>query len=559
MSSRSFFRERLMDKRELLIRLRKLPRETEWLEFKAARKQFDFNKLGKYFSAMCNEAFLQEKDRGYIVLGVKDEKGHEIVGTSWRKGNFDGLKQDIAQNTTGGITFSAISEIVTAEGRVLLFEIPPAPQGMPVAWKGHYYGRNGESLAALTVDEMDQIRGYARDWTADICNDATLDDMDSSALQFARQEYTRKYPALSAEVARWTDSTFLNKAKLFIKGKPTRTALLLLGRPESTHFLSPFVARMTWIVKNEKNVDLDYEHFDPPFLLASSKLREKIRNLKYRYMPDQTFFPEEIDQYDTWVLREALHNCIAHQDYSLRGKIVVVEKSDELIFSNSGSFLPGSIENVIEDDAPPRQYRNPFLTTAMANLNMIDTIGSGIKRMYRTQRERFFPMPTYEIKSSEVTVRIPGKVLNPQYTQFLRENEDVDLHSVILLDYVQKKMQISKEAHKYLKSRGLVEGRYPNLIFSSMLHAKMDEKAEYIRKRGLDKDYYEKLILQYLDKFGRASRSDIDNLILEKLPDVLDDLQKKNKIRNLLHGLSKRKGLIQNLGSSRKPVWVLSK
>ena len=545
------------DKKKILDELRSLPKETEWLEFKEAKKQFDFGKLGKYFSALSNEAYLQNKDFGYLVLGVEDIN-HDIVGTNWRRGSHDGLKEEISKHTTGGISFVAIDEILNSEGRVLLFKIPVAPKGMPIAWKGHYYGRVDETLSALTIDEIDRIRGPLHDWSADFCPSATLGDLDLQAINFARVEFTRKYSALEKEIKAWDDKTFLNKAKLSIKGKLTKTAILLLGKSESTHFLSPVIGRMTWIVKNDQNQDLDYEHFNPPFLLASQKLREKIRNLKYRYMPDQTLFPEELLKYDPWVIREALHNCIAHQDYSLIGKITVVENPDELVFSNMGSFLPGSIEKVIEEDAPPKQYRNPFLVNAMADLNMIDTIGSGIKRMYLTQRERYFPMPTYDLRKQEVTVHILGKILNPSYTKLLRLHGDIDLNSIILLDYVQKRSRISKEAHKLLKVKKLVEGRYPNIHLSSEVHEILDRKGEYITKRGLDNDYYEKLILEYLKKFSKAGRKEINQLLLDKLSDVLNEQQKIKKISNILFILSNKKGLIvNNSKSTRYPVWSL--
>ena len=544
----------------LLIKFKSLPKETEWLEFKKAEHSFSFEELGKYFSALSNEARLQGKDAGWLILGVEDQT-RRICGTSFKEaGGLDDLKHEISQQTTGNISFIEIYELTLPEGRVLMFQIPLAPQGLPIAWKRHYYGRDGESIVGLSLQEIEAIRGNIHDWSEDICEDASMGDLDLQAVNFARIEFVKKYPSLAEEAKDWSDNVFLNKAKLTIKGKLTKTAILLLGKPESTHFISPIIGRMTWIVKDDKGKDLDYEHFDPPFLLASQKLRGKIRNLKYRYMPDQTLFPEELLKYDPWVIREALHNCIAHQDYALRGKIVVVEKPDELIFANMGSFLPGSIERVIEEDAPPKRYRNPFLITAMANLNMIDTIGSGIKRMYLTQRDRFFPMPTFELKPDEVTVRILGKILDPAYTRLLRERDDIDLNAIILLDYVQKKIKITKEAHQYLRKQQLVEGRFPNLHLSSDVHKHLDDKAGYIKKRGFEKAYYEKLIIEYLSKFGKASRNDIDDLLMDKLPDIYSLAQKKNKIRNLLYEMSRVRCVIENSSSSTKnPVWVLSR
>ncbi|MDR4496628.1 MAG: putative DNA binding domain-containing protein [Candidatus Scalindua sp.] len=546
--------------RQKLTEFRKLPTETEWLEFKKAENDYSFDKLGRYFSALSNEAHLQGVEYGWLIFGVENTK-KDIIGTSYRKNtSLEDLKHKIASNTTGNISFIAIYELSLPEGRVIMFQIPPAPKGIPIAWNGHYYGRDGESLVALNLQEMETIRGIMHDWSQEICEIATLEDLDSKAIDFACGEFIRKNPSLEDEIEKWDNKTFLNKAKFTIKGQITKASVLLLGKSESTHLLSPYLARITWIVKDERNQELDYEHVDPPFILASVRLQEKIRNLKYRYMPDMTLFPEELTKYDPWVMREALHNCIAHQDYTLKGKITVVEKPDELIFSNMGSFLPGSVENVIKEDAPPKQYRNPFLVGAMANVNMIDTIGSGIKRMFIKQRDRFFPMPTYELSPNEVTVRILGKILNPLFTKVLRESPNLDLDSVILLDHVQKGIKVPKEAYKILKLKGLVEGRYPNIYLSSKVHSYLGKKAEYIKTRGLDKGYYEKLIIEYIQKFGSASRKDIDGLLMDKLPNIFTENQKKQKISNLLYELAKKKNLIENQSISKKcPAWVLKK
>ena len=159
----------------------------------------------------------------------------------------------------------------------------------------------------------------------------------------------------------------------------TNTAIVLLGKPATAAFIAPAQARITWVLRDERNEEKDYTHFDPPFLLASDNVLNKIRNLTIRHLPSGTLFPHEVSQYDPWVLRETLHNCIAHQDYSLRARINVVELPTSLLFTNAGSFIPGTVEEMIRSDAPPEIYRNPFLAQAIVSLNMIDTIGSGIR------------------------------------------------------------------------------------------------------------------------------------------------------------------------------------
>ncbi len=535
-------------------------RECEWLEFKEARSSFHFDKLGKYFSAIANEANLKGKDCGWLVFGIRD-RDRKVIGTQYRddRAKLDKLKAEIANETTNRTTFLEIHEVRLPEGRVIMFQIPAAPRGIPIAWKGHYYGREGESLNALSLQEIELIRSQAEDWSAKICPEATFDDLNAEAVAKAREQYKQKHPSRRTEIDRWDDVTFLNKARVTKQGKITRAAIILLGKEESENFLSPSVARMTWILRGENEIERDYKHFGSPFILNAEGIFAKIRNLTYRYLPDETLFPTEVSQYDPWVIREALHNCIAHQDYELRGKINLVEKPDELTFSNVGSFIPGDVETVIRDNSPPEIYRNPFLAHAMVNLNMIDTIGSGIRKMFQTQMERFFPLPDYDLTTpARVSVRIQGRVLNENYTRLLIRNRDIDLSTVMLLDKVQKQIRLSKDEHKFLKSKRLVEGRYPNLFVSSPIAAATEEKAKYIRYRGFDRKYYEDMVIEYIKKNGAASRQEIDELILTKLPEILSESQKKNKISNMLAEMSGKLDLIENVGSKKRSRWVLT-
>lgn len=542
-----------------------LPIETEWVEFKEAKNNIHSDDFGKYFSALSNEANLKEQPAGWLVFGVTDKCPRKIVGSAFRpeRPSLDSLKRDIAQNTNNNLTFVEIHEQATPQGRVILFQIPPAMRGMPTSWKGHFYGRNGESLSPLSIQEMEQIRkqNLHEDWSAQLCEGATLQNLDIGAIGFARQEYKKKQPKLAAEVDGWDDHTFLNKAKVCIEGKITRTAIILLGKSEAAHFLSPATAQITWVLKDSDNIERDYQHFSPPLILAVNQVFSKIRNLTYRYLSsNEHLFPTEITQYDPWVIREALHNCIAHQDYSQGGKINVVEEPEALLFANCGDFIPGSVERVIYQDAPPERYRNRFLADAMVNLNMIDTIGSGIKRMFTEQRKRYFPLPDCDLnEAGRVKVRITGKVIDEKYTRTLIAKTDLKLADVIALDKVQKGKQLSGEEFRSLRSQKLIEGRRPNLFVSAKVAAVTGTKADYIKKRAFDKSYYKELIVEYLKEFGEVKREGIDKLLLEKLSDALTSAQKANKIKNLLQEM-RREGTVQRVGSEAGPgaKWILS-
>ncbi len=164
-----------MNQAELSLKVQellKLPAETEWVEFKRAENEFHFSKLGQYFSALSNEANLKREKCGWLIFGV-DDKTRKVLGTSYRKHGqhtVDCLKKEIADKTTARITYQEIYELNIQGHRVIVFQIPAAPAGMPVAWEGHYYGRDGESLVPLNIQELETMRRQSHpDWSAHIC------------------------------------------------------------------------------------------------------------------------------------------------------------------------------------------------------------------------------------------------------------------------------------------------------------------------------------------------------------------------------------------------------
>jgi len=542
----------------LLDRLRAEPREAEWLEFKSNR--YDGQALGEYLSALANSACLLGKPRGYLVFGIEDGS-HTVVGTAFDPQGEKGKGEQLLPLWLSlGLRPNVGFEIhsLTYQGmRVVLFEVHPAFD-RPVEFYGTAYVRDGTSKTELSKypEKVRALWNRRVDWSAVVCEQATLQDLEPEAIAKARREFATKYPAQATSVASWDDATFLNKSKLTIRGGMTHAALLLLGRSESSTLLAPARAQISWLLKNDRNEELDYEHFGPPLLLNVDKVLARVRNLTVRALPDGTLFPVELTQYDPWVIREALHNCIAHQDYGLRGRIQLVESPDALMLTNVGGFLPGRVETVIEQDAPLEVYRNPFLADAMVNLNMIDTQGGGIKRMFIKQRERFFPMPDYDLSQAErVMVTLRGRIVDERYTRLLMARSGLDLATIMLLDKVQKGVRIAAEDSRRLRAAGLVEGRYPNLLVAGPLAAATGQKAQHIRHRGFDSRYYRDMIVALVREHQPVSREDIDRLLLDKLPEVLSHDQKLSKIHNLISSLSGK--VIRNAGTRQASRWVL--
>ena len=272
-----------------------------------------------------------------------------------------------------------------------------------------------------------------------------------------------------------------------------------------------------------------------------------------------TLFPTETQQYDPWLLRELLNNCIAHQDYSVGRRIYVDEFEDHIRVSNAGSFLPGDIKPVLEPAYAPPYYRNPLLTQAMMHFKMIDTASMGIRRVYSIQREKLFPMPDYNLsRMDQVEVTVYGKVLNENYTKVLFKNPTMDLETVYLLDRVQKGERITRNEAALLRKLGLIEGKMPNLIISASVAETLDQKAQYIKNKGFDDAYYKQMILDYLKKWEKARKADLDGLLFDKLPASLSDKQKKDKVRNLLAALRSAGRIKTDSPNHQKSYWILA-
>ena len=417
------------------------------------------------------------------------------------------------------------------------------------------------------MDSLDAEIDYERqeqslsffDWTAEVCPKSTAGDLDPEALEVARRKFAGKQRDrdIVEDIERWDLYTFLDKARLARNGQITRATLLLLGKKESAHHLNPHPAQITWRLSTEEEA---YEHFGPPFLLAIEKVFHRIRNVKFRIQAFNRLLPEEIDKYDAKIVLEALNNCIAHQDYSQNARIIVTEKTDRLILQNRGNFFDGSVEDYVLRERTPERYRNTFLAQAMVNLDMIDTLGMGIRRIFQQQRQRYLPMPEYDLDEVDrVVMTIYGRQIDENYGRILMERKDLNLGEIIALDRVQKSQRIDKETAKLLRHKGLVVGRYPKLYLAAEVAKATDTLVDYTKHKAFDKQYYKDFVIRFLRENDVGSPQDIQRLLLEKLSDLLTEKQRKEKIRNLLQEMAREKRIRNIGGRGYQAKWVLAR
>ena len=543
--------------------LREYPQENarcEWKEFKNLKNSFcgdEKNDVISYVSAIAN------MDGGDLVIGVHD-KTLEIVGTDTY--NYDKQKA-ILRLTERCVNLSTedlyIDEFITDDTnrKVWVIHIPKHLPKRPVFAHNKAWQRIEDSLVEMTTERMSTILDEPifseTDWSAQIVSDATIDDLDEVAIAKARMMFKKVHSRIpEAEVNAWTVETFLSKCGIMKNGGITRAAIILLGKYESAFKLRPAVVQVTWTRRDEKQDVVDYEHFTVPFILTVDEILSKIENLTMREMPGGTLFPDTMKQYDDYTIREALHNCIAHQDYTMQQRINFVENPTYLYYSNAGSFIPGTLENALTNEEPQAYFRNECLCRAMVDFNMIDTVSRGIKKMFNEQWRRHFPMPDYEIdaKNRKVSVRIYGNEINKQYTNLLKTKDSLTLWDCISLDAVQKGRTIHEDVAQNLLNRGLIEGEAPNYTISLGIAKATNQLQGYTKQKGLDKEKMKQMILQYLKNAGTdgAKRDSIYEYIKDVMPQVKTHEQQLRLLGDILSALS-----VDKLIYAKGRIWFL--
>lgn len=528
--------------------LREFPQENarcEWKEMKNLKNLFagdEKNDVISYVAAIAN------MEGGHLVIGVQD-KTLEIVGTDLSKFNLNAqsavwkLLEHCTNLSSEGLS---IDEYTTEDSHktVWIIHIPKHLPRRPVYAHKKAWQRVEDSLVEMTQERLAAILEEpvfeAKDWSAEIVPNAVLTDLDELAVAKARVMFKKvhasKIPA--EEIDAWTVEELLSNSGIMIDGKLTRAAIILLGKPVSVFKLRPAVVEVTWTLRDERQEVVDYEHFTAPFILTVDQILSKIRNLTMRELPGGTLFPETMKQYDDYTIREALHNAIAHQDYTLQQRINFVENPGYLYYANGGSFIPGTLQNVLTTKGPQRYFRNECLCRAMVNFNMIDTVSRGIKKMFNEQWKRHFPMPDYEIDAlnKEVGVKIYGNTINEKYTELLKENNTLTLGDCILLDAVQKRHRISEKDVVALLNRGLLEGDTSEYNISLDIAKKTRQLPYYTHNRGLDKAKLQHMILQYLQNAGSvgAKRDAIFDYLRDVLPRNKTPEQQERMVGNIL-------------------------
>lgn len=518
-------------------------REDEHLEFKEAKRSFDFDKLLDYCVALANEG------GGKLILGVSNGPPRRVVGTTVFPSAQD-VREKIFNSSRRRVE---VDEIQHPDGRVLLFTVPSRPIGMPLERDGRFLMRVGENLVAMSPDQLQRILAEAQpDYTAETVPGLSFDAIDDQAFASFRQQWIRK--ANNSRLGSLPAKQLLSDSGLMIDGCLTLAALILLGRSEALARHLP----QTEVIFEYRSSDTSTSHqqrleFRRGFFGFYEELWGVINLRNDRQSYQDGLFRLEIPTLNETVVREALLNAVSHRDYRLGSSVFVRQFPRRLEIVSPGGFPPGiTPENILDRHIP----RNRKIAEALQHCGLVERSGQGMNRMFEESLKQGKAIPDFAgTDAYQVSVTVRGEIQHPAFVRFLEKLgtdrlEAFSTRDFLVLDCLHRGEAVPesmKDRMERLIDAGAIERVGRKFILSRALYADMGQRGVYTRRRGLDHETQKALLLTHIQQ-NAAEGSPLSELI-QVLPQLGD-----RRVQLLLAEL-RREGRIYLSGKRRWARW----
>lgn len=547
-----------------IAQIKKLDEKQDKVELKEAKKQFPFTGGKKtqqkerrkcylgYVVALANER------GGHLILGVKEGKPNEIVGTDFWFNRGLSLEDEI---------YNALKirvhtyELYDDGKRVLVCQIPSRPVGKTLKYEGVALMRSGDSLRNMSDDEMFAILSENEpDFSATIADGLTIADLDSTAIETMKRAYARKQknPGFILQ----SDVQALKDLDLLTDSKVTFAALILLGKDSILKARLPQAQMRLEYRRNKDQITFDQRYiFQGAFYNWIDKLWDTI-NLRNGSIPVQEgSYIFEVPYFNEEVIREAINNMIAHRSYNMQSESIIKQSETAMTLINPGGLPKGvSKENILTVSSTPR---NRLLTEVLQKTGIVERSGQGVDKIFYQTLKEGKSKPDYSRTDDfQVQLDLSATIEDKAFALFIqsyqRESTDDEKLSVFDVLYLKK---IKKGIRTGLDDKGIIN----NLLNKGLIEKKGKTRGvHYV----LSRDYYE-----FTDQKGVLSRSNWDDnqavpLIVNylqqykraKTKDFIDLFQGRLTRRQVRTILEKQlaSGLIERKGKTKGSFYQLS-
>lgn len=372
------------------------PAETERLELKEAKQQYDTTKLLRYCVALANEG------GGYLVLGVTDKPPRRVVGSQAFPSPT--ALNDIKARIVEKLRFRVdATELQHPDGRVLVFEVPTRPVGQPLAFDGAYLMRAGEDLVPMTPDVLKSI--FAEDQQDWFCQPARSDASPDDVIALLdTQTYFEllkiPYPTSRDAVLERLQSQDLIKQTAQGWTITNLAAILLAKKLDA---FSPALARKAARVVIYEGINKLKTRNETTGIRGYAVGFDGLVGFVHSAAPQNRFIEEvvreEVKMFPEQALRELIANALVHQDFLATGTSVMIEMySDRIEISNPG-IPPIKVERFIDEN----RSRNEQLADIMRRFGICEEKGSGIDKVVNAAEVFQLPAPDFRVGDTRTT------------------------------------------------------------------------------------------------------------------------------------------------------------
>ncbi len=375
-------------------------RETEVIEFKEAKNQYDNTKLCRYCVAIANEG------GGYLVLGVRDQKPRIVVGTQ-AFNNLPGICEKLFAELNFRV--DAAETLHTSGGRVVTFRIPGRPPATPLQYKGEYLMRSGTALVSMTPDVLRRIfTEKTPDWLEEPATDRigaakVVELLDTEAyFRLINLQYPLSFDGIMAQLLR--DRLVIEELHGAYSVKRL-TALMLAKELSAFPEIERKAAR---IISYQGTSKLDSVTFDRTatkgYAAGFQNMVQRVSKLLPKNEVIQDALRTEVNLIPEVAVRELVANALIHQDLNLSGSSVMIEIfTDRLEISNPGEPII-AVDRLIDG----YQSRNERLAAMMRKMRICEERGRGVDEVVRTAEIFQLPAPQFRAIEGRTQVIIFG-------------------------------------------------------------------------------------------------------------------------------------------------------
>ena len=421
-------------KNTYLRELSLLKESEDHIEFKEAKRNFNWDGgehrdpkdrrhciLG-YVAALANEK------GGKLVFGMKDDRPHEVVGTSFEQGNLGALEDAIYERMQIRVPITEEfepSKEAPDRKRVIIFNVPSRPIGKMLKYEGVPLMRTGESLREMSDAEMFKILSEQEpDFSAKPCEGLTIEDLDRKAIEVMKQKYAVKNENPGFESV--SDKQALSDLDLLVDGKLNYAALILLGKGKAIRKYLPQNNVVIEFRNDPASIQFDdrIEIQQPLFLAVDEiwayfnqpSLNPQVHINHKAYIYDVKLFRQE-------TVREAVLNAIAHRSMIVQSDVVIKLSPAELTITNAGGFPIGvDKSNVLTVNSTPRSKR---LAEVMQKTGLVEKSGQGVDKMFTNCIMEAKPLPDYSATDNfQVALTLRTEIRNGAFMVYIRQEQN---------------------------------------------------------------------------------------------------------------------------------------